>query len=87
MTLTKKYKRFTPKKLVCVEEAPSLTMPLVPSEKMIVAGAKRLVRWETGKEKWPDSWSTLDVASSRVDADRCWRSMWLEASKVVRKNK
>lgn len=51
--------------------------PLDPTPDMIEAGAQRLVRWETGEEKWPDAWSALDVRAARNDAERCWRSMWL----------
>lgn len=51
--------------------------PLDPTKEMIEAGAQRLVRWETGKEVWPDAWSKLDVRAARNDAERCWRSMWL----------
>ena len=54
-------------------------IPLSPTREMIEAGAQRLVRWETGNEKWPDSWSELDVRAARNDAERCWRSMWLAA--------
>lgn len=53
--------------------------PLEPTAAMIEAGAQRLVRWETGQEKWPESWSALDVRASRNDAERVWRSMWLAA--------
>lgn len=53
--------------------------PLNPTKEMIEAGAQRLVRWETGNEKWPDAWSALDVRASRNDAERVWRSMWLAA--------
>ena len=55
-------------------------IPLEPTKEMIEAGAQRLVRWETGKEIWPTSWSALDVSASRNDAERVWRSMWLAAS-------
>ena len=61
-------------------EAAVVRIDLEPSPKMIEAGAQRLVRWETGKEKWPDAWSMLDVRAARNDAERCWRSMWLEAA-------
>ena len=54
-------------------------VPLAPTEEMLEAGAQRLVRWETGQEKWPDSWTALDVRASRHDAERCWRSMYLAA--------
>lgn len=49
--------------------------PLEPTPEMIEAGAQRLVRWEDGCT-WPDSWSGLDVAAARNDAERVWRSMW-----------
>lgn len=53
---------------------------LEPTHEMIEAGAQRLVRWETGQEKWPDAWSEMDVRAARNDAERCWRSMWLVAT-------
>ena len=53
-------------------------LPLEPSKKMIEAGAQRLVRCGEKKTKWPTSWSPLDVAGAREDAERCWRSMWIE---------
>ncbi|AGH31841.1 hypothetical protein SLPG_00047 [Salicola phage CGphi29] len=40
---------------------------------MIEASAQRLVHWEGGCT-WPDSWSTLDVAAARQDAERALRS-------------
>ena len=54
--------------------------PLDPTSEMVEAGAQRLVRWETGNEKWPDAWATIDVIAARNDAERCWRSMWLVAN-------
>lgn len=45
-----------------------------PTAEMIEAGAQRLVQWEDGCV-WPDSWSALDVAAARNEAERCWRSM------------
>lgn len=51
--------------------------PLDPTPEMIDAGAQRLVRWEDGCV-WPDSWSPMQVAAARNDAERVWRSMWLE---------
>jgi len=41
--------------------------------KMINQAAQRLVRWEPGSV-WPDSWSALDVAAARQDAERALRS-------------
>ena len=49
--------------------------PLDPTPEMIEAGAQRLVRWEDGCT-WPDSWSVLQVAAARNEAERVWRSMW-----------
>ena len=49
--------------------------PLDPTPEMIDAGAQRLVRWEDGCV-WPDSWSGLEVAAARNEAERVWRSMW-----------
>jgi nitrogen-specific signal transduction histidine kinase len=40
---------------------------------MIEAGAQRLVSWEDGCI-WPDSWSGLQVAAARNDAERVLRS-------------
>jgi hypothetical protein len=56
---------------------------LGPTPEMIEAGAQRLVRWETGEEKWPDAWSKMDVRAARNDAERCWLSMWLAAPSFV----
>lgn len=53
--------------------------PLDPTPEMIDAGAQRLVRWEDGCV-WPDSWSELQVGAARTEAERVWRSMWLEYS-------
>ena len=49
--------------------------PLIPTQEMIDAGAKRLVRWEDGCV-WPESWSGFQVAAARNEAERVWRSMW-----------
>lgn len=54
------------------------TVSLVPTREMIDAGAQRLVRWE-GDCTWPDSWDKLEVSAARNEAERVWRSMWLEA--------
>lgn len=51
---------------------------LEPTAEMIDEGAQRLVRWEDDCV-WPDSWSALDVAAARNEAERVWRSMWLAA--------
>lgn len=51
---------------------------LEPTSEMIDAGAQRLVSWEEGSV-WPDSWSPLQVAAARNEAERVWRSMWLAA--------
>jgi hypothetical protein len=56
---------------------------LGPTPEMIEAGAQRLVRWETGEEKWPDAWSKMDVRAARNDAEKCWLSMWLAAPSFV----
>lgn len=53
-------------------------LPLAPTPEMIDAGAQRLVRWEENSE-WPYSWSALQVAAARNEAERVWRSMWCEA--------
>lgn len=51
--------------------------PREPTHAMIEAGAQRLVRWEDGCV-WPDSWSPAQVVAARNDAERVWRSMYLE---------
>lgn len=66
------------RRLKMLEAGDMQQTPLSPTPEMIEAGAQRLVRWETGEEKWPDAWSALDVRAARNDAERCWRSMWLE---------
>ena len=48
-----------------------------PTDAMREAGAQRLVSWEDGCA-WPDSWTPLQVAAARNEADRVWRSMALE---------
>ena len=55
--------------------------PLQPTVPMIDAGAQRLVRWEDGAV-WPDSFDPLHVAAARQEAERVWRSMWLEVEDV-----
>lgn len=55
------------------------TVSVEPTQEMIVAGAKRLLSWEDGSE-WPDSWSPLQIAAAKNDAERVWRSMWLAAA-------
>lgn len=50
---------------------------LDPTPEMIEAGAQRLVRWDEGSV-WPTSWTKLEVAAARNEAERVWRSMWLE---------
>jgi hypothetical protein len=51
--------------------------PLEPTPEMIEAGAQRLVSW-TDDAVWPDSWVALQLAAARNEAERVWRSMWLE---------
>lgn len=53
--------------------------PLIPTPEMVDAGAQRLVSWEDNCT-WPDSWSPLQVAAARNEAEQVWRSMWLAAS-------
>jgi hypothetical protein len=50
--------------------------PIEPTTEMIEAGAQRLVSWEDNCV-WPNSWSALQVAAARNEAERVWRSMWL----------
>ena len=51
---------------------------LEPTKEMIEEGAQRLVRWEDGCV-WPDSFDKLQVIAARNDAERIWRSMFVEA--------
>lgn len=53
-----------------------VAVPLEPTDVMREEGAQQLVRWEDGC-KWPDSWSPLERAAARNEAERCWRSMVL----------
>jgi hypothetical protein len=53
-------------------------VPVEPTPDQIDAGAQRLASFEDGSV-WPDSWSPLQVAAMRNDAERVWRSMWLAA--------
>lgn len=46
---------------------------LTITPEMIESGARRLVHWEDGCV-WPDSWSGLQVAAARNDAERVLRS-------------
>jgi len=48
-----------------------------PTDAMREAGAQRLVSWEDGCT-WPDSWTPLQVAAARNEAERVWLSMALE---------
>lgn len=52
---------------------------LMPTSEMIEAGAQRLVQWDGDGCTWPDSWEPLIVAQARNEAERVWRSMWVEA--------
>jgi hypothetical protein len=54
-------------------------LPLEPTAAMKDAGAQRLVDFEDGTV-WPDSFSPIQVAGKRNEAERVWRSMWLAAS-------
>lgn len=53
-------------------------VPLAPTPEMVEAGAQRLVAWNEGCV-WPESWSGLQVAAARNEAERVWRSMWCAA--------
>ncbi|QBJ80487.1 hypothetical protein [Aquitalea sp. USM4] len=76
--------------LAMLDSAPTVTAPpaqvpdgwkityLAPSKEMIEEGAQRLVSWSDNC-KWPDSWSAMQVAAARNDAEHVWRSMWLAA--------
>ena len=55
------------------------TVPLEPTKAMIEAGAQRLVQWEDGCV-WPYSFDPLQVIAARNDAERVWRSMFIEAN-------
>ena len=45
-----------------------------PTAAMIDAGAQRLVGFGDNRV-WPDSWTPLEVAAARNEAERVWRSM------------
>lgn len=51
--------------------------PLEPTDTMREAGAKRLVSIENDTD-WPDKFTPLQRAAARNEAERVWRSMWLE---------
>lgn len=57
------------------------TCPLAPTAAMVEAGAQCLVSWEDNAA-WPDSWSPLQVAAARNEAERVWRSMWIAAEEA-----
>lgn len=59
---------------------------LSPTPAMIEAGAQRLVSWEDGST-WPDSWTPLQVAVARNEAERVWRSMRLACSPTTDEGK
>lgn len=51
--------------------------PLEPTEAMIKDGARRLLRFEDGATD--ESFSGLQWAAARNEAERVWRSMWSAA--------
>ena len=53
-------------------------LSITPTKEMIDAGAQRLVRWEDNCV-WPDSFDKLHVIAARQEAERVWRSMFIEA--------
>lgn len=76
----------TPLEIICyrngVKYGRSLgpnTRPLAPTPAMVDEGAQRLVSWDDNCT-WPDSWSPLQVAAVRNEAERVWRSMWLASA-------
>lgn len=67
------------KVIAALSAKPERNIPLEPTRAMIEAGAQRLVRCGEGENKWPDDWAAVHVAAARSEAERVWRSMWLEA--------
>jgi len=51
--------------------------PLEPTPQMLREGARRLLRFEGGTTD--DSFDALQWAAATNEAERVWRSMWLEA--------
>ena len=56
----------------------SVNITVNPTKAMIEEGAKSLVRWDEGCV-WPDSWDPVDVSHARREAEKVWRSMYIEA--------
>lgn len=55
---------------------------LEPTAEMLDAGAQRLLRCgelEDGAD-WREEFDGIQIAAARNDAERVWRSMWLEAN-------
>lgn len=52
----------------------ALRLPQDPTPAMIEAGAARLMSYE-GDSRWPDSFTPLQQAAARQDAERVWLSM------------
>lgn len=52
----------------------ALRLPQDPTPAMIEAGAARLMSYD-GDARWPDSFTPLQQAAARQDAERVWLSM------------
>ena len=57
----------------------SINITINPTREMIEAGAQRLVSWDEGCV-WPDSWDAVTLSAVRTQAERVWRSMYMEAA-------
>lgn len=60
-----------------MSENTSKVCRLEPTDEMRTAGARRLLSFEDGTKD--EDFSALQWAASRNEADRVWRSMWIEA--------
>ena len=57
----------------------SINITINPTREMIEAGAQRLVSWDEDCV-WPDSWDVITLSAVRTQAERVWRSMYMEAA-------
>ena len=53
--------------------------PLEPTETMLREGARRLLRFEDGSTD--ESFSPLQWSAAMNEAERVWRSMWVEVAR------
>lgn len=59
----------------CATPADCVVVPRRPESERIEAGAKRLACYESDKTTWPDSFSPLQRAGMRNEAERVYLSM------------